>query len=151
MGFYLNEEKITRYYMHYHLILNFTKELHTRPYMVTKKVCLEQNISIGSFCASLNNFHNVSTWVKWPQKLVMILLDKKLVHTLHVSGWIEFSFYSNIIKWWIKQYHLHFSVESYINKICTTNKIVSEKIRNTLNILNRKNIIAPKKPSRNWI
>ena len=36
-----------------------------------KKVCLEQNISIGSIPASFHNFHNVSIYVKWPQKLVM--------------------------------------------------------------------------------
>ena len=37
-----------------------------------KKVCLEQNISIGSIHASFHNFHNVSTEVKSPQKLVML-------------------------------------------------------------------------------
>ena len=31
-----------------------------------KKLCLEQIISIGSF----HNFHNVSMYLKWPQKLV---------------------------------------------------------------------------------
>ena len=33
-------------------------------------MCLEQNISIGSIHASFHNFHNVSMYVKWPQKLV---------------------------------------------------------------------------------
>ena len=44
-----------------------------------KKVCLEQNISIGSHCMEQDHFmlhfttfHNVSIYVKWPQKLVMI-------------------------------------------------------------------------------
>ena len=39
-----------------------------------KKVCLEQNISIGWFHASFDkfdNFHNVSMYLKWRQKLVM--------------------------------------------------------------------------------
>ena len=36
-----------------------------------KKMCLEQNISIESIRASFHNFHNVSLYVKWPQKLVM--------------------------------------------------------------------------------
>ena len=35
-----------------------------------KKVCLEQNISMGSIHASFHNFH-VSIYAKWPQKLVM--------------------------------------------------------------------------------
>ena len=40
-----------------------------------KKVCLEQNISIGSIHASFHNFHNVSVYMymKWPLKLVMWL------------------------------------------------------------------------------
>ena len=43
------------------LVLNFTEELRTSH---KKKVCLEQNISIGSFHASFDNFHNVSIYVK---------------------------------------------------------------------------------------
>ena len=37
-----------------------------------KKVCPESDISIGLIYASFHNFHNVSIYVKWPQKLVMI-------------------------------------------------------------------------------
>ena len=43
-----------------------------------RKVCLEQNISIGSHCMELGHFmlhfttfHNVSMYVNFPQKLVM--------------------------------------------------------------------------------
>ena len=42
-------------------LFNVTEELHTRPYMLTKKDESGQNISIGSFHAS---FHNVSIYVK---------------------------------------------------------------------------------------
>ena len=51
-----------------HLML---KELHMRPYMVKKKVCLEQNISIGSHCMEKGHLilhfstFNVSVQVKW--------------------------------------------------------------------------------------
>ena len=51
------------------LCLKVTEELHTRPYMVTKKGASGQNISIGSFHAS---FHDDSIYVKLPQTLVML-------------------------------------------------------------------------------
>ena len=54
-------------------ILIFTDQLHYI-YGHKTKVCLEQNISIGSFYASFHNFHNVSLYVKWAQKLVMKFL-----------------------------------------------------------------------------
>ena len=44
---------------------------HETIYGHKKKMCLEQNISIGSFHASFHNFYNVFVYVKWPQKLVM--------------------------------------------------------------------------------
>ena len=50
------------------LCLKVTDEFHMRPYGHKKKVCLDQNISIGSFHIS---FHNVSMYVKWLQKLEM--------------------------------------------------------------------------------
>ena len=56
------------------------KELHMGPYMVTKEgVSGTKHISIGSHCIEkgnfmlhFNTFHNVSTSVKFPQKLVMV-------------------------------------------------------------------------------
>ena len=54
-------------------------------YMVIKKVCLEQNISTGSIHASLHNFHNVSLYVKWPQKPVMKCGTQRWVVRLPVS------------------------------------------------------------------
>ena len=53
-----------------------------------KKICLEQNISIGSFHASVHNIHNVSIYVKWPQKLVMSkLIILKYFWWTHVLLW----------------------------------------------------------------
>ena len=58
--------------------------------MVTKKVCLEQNISIGTHCMAqghfmlhFTTFHNVSIYMKWPRKLLMI--------QLHLILWLCFS------------------------------------------------------------
>ena len=47
-----------------------------------KKVCLEQNISVGTIHASFHNFHNVSVYVKWPQKLVMERVINKQLRCL---------------------------------------------------------------------
>ena len=49
---------------------SFTEEFQT------KKVCLEQNISIGSIHASFHNFHNVCIYVKWPEKIVMFVVSE---------------------------------------------------------------------------
>ena len=37
-----------------------------------KKVCLKPNNSIGPFHAPFHNFHNVSTYVKGPQRVAVI-------------------------------------------------------------------------------
>ena len=45
-------------------ILNFTEELHMRPYMVTKRRCVcNKTFPFGTFHASFHNFHNVSIYV----------------------------------------------------------------------------------------
>ena len=65
-------------------------------------MCLDQNISIGSIHASFHHFHNVSTYVKWPQKLVthvlsiIIATNSKNVMTLKVI----YS-YPKVISWYI--------------------------------------------------
>ena len=60
-------------------MFSFTEELHTRPCMVTKgRNRIQQNISIGSFHASSDNFHNVSMYVKYQHKLVMVQLRVNL-------------------------------------------------------------------------
>ena len=49
----------------------YWKAPHETIYGHENKVFLEQNISIASVHASFRNFHNVSIYVKRPQKLVM--------------------------------------------------------------------------------
>ena len=51
---------------------SFTDKLNMRLHGHKKKVCLEQNISIGShLLLHFTTFHNVSIHVKCPKKLVM--------------------------------------------------------------------------------
>ena len=69
-----------------HLMFNLTEELNTGPYMVIMYV--EQNISIESFHASCFNFHNVSIYVKWQQKIVMSITD----------FWDKVHFHQNLIE-----------------------------------------------------
>ena len=49
-----------------HLMLKVSLESSTQDHIYghMKKVCLEQNISIGSIHASFHNFHNVAIYVK---------------------------------------------------------------------------------------
>ena len=74
-------------------------------------VCLEQNISIGSIHASLHNFHNVSMYVKWPQKLVMLDVKSNTAVTEDPLDWVSMVIWTMIVdvgwkrwtvgKWWI--------------------------------------------------
>ena len=63
--------------MDQHLMWNFHKE----------KVCLEQNIFIGSFHASFHNFHNV--YVKWPREQVVLMSVKILLHQPVITTWFN--------------------------------------------------------------
>ena len=68
------------------------------PYMVIKnKACLEQNISTGSIHASFHNFHNVSIYVKWPQKLVMLDLKSNTAVTKVLLDWVSMVIWTMIV------------------------------------------------------